>query len=108
MGIDYACQRFYSAVRSLTCEGTLKQRLRGAAMHLDVLKAEKDFPPGELRQRFSDLKRKLTEKEDRDDKWGNYGASVDAMSNEEREETAEEILSIFTDLAYHDPIYYYH
>ncbi len=100
MDLDYAEKILFQAVLALVGEGILRSRLRAAAEYLRRLKAE-DFPDDGLRARFSELGRKLTEK-------GSIQESVLAMSELEASQVAEEIVSIYADLANRDPLNLYH
>ena len=106
MALNYAEEKFYQAVRSLASEGTLKFRLACAAEYLIRLKAE-DFPDDELRSRFSEIVQKLTAQEPQRDE-GSLQASVAAMNDQEVSHIAEEIVSIYADIAGRDPRNLYH
>jgi len=89
MSLGYAWEKFYSAVRSLISEGALDDRLSGATVNLMGLKPE-DFPDqDELRQRFSNLLQNLE-------------------GSQEAEKLAEEIFTIFNDIALRDPNHHHH
>jgi hypothetical protein len=110
MDLSYACEKFYLAVRSLVSEDTLQDRLDAAFGTLKDLEPDV-FPDERLRERFSDLMRNLEFLM----VGGTLGKplsieEIDALSKlrDEAGNLAEEILSIFTDLAYRDPHYYYH
>jgi len=106
MDLNYTEKKLYQAVLSLTGEGTIRFRLIGAAKDLLELKAD-DFPDDGLRGRFSELGRKLTKvKPEREE--GSIQASVFAMSEDEASALAEEIVSIYADLAHRDPLNLYH
>lgn len=120
MRLEYVGEKFLQAVLTLASEGTIKFRLACAAEYLIRLNAE-DFPDDELRPRFLELERKLTKVEPRGEEpkgeeefreirpdEGSIQASVYAMSEEEAEKLAQEIVEMFTDIAYRDPSNLYH
>jgi hypothetical protein len=98
MNLGYAYERFYAAVRSLVSEGALKDRLQGAAVNLIGLKPA-EFSEGELRKKFSDLMQNLQ---------GFQSENVPNISADDGKKLAEEILSIFDDIAIRDPNYHHH
>jgi hypothetical protein len=110
MALGYAWERFFAAVNSLVSHGTLNERLAGAAVNLIALNPN-DFPDeNKLRERFSDLVRKLDVlTADRE-----IPRSLDEIEAESRlvanegETLAKEILSIFNDIALRDPNHHYH
>lgn len=110
MALGYAWERFFTAVSSLVSDGTLNERLVGAAVNLIGLKPE-DFPDEDkLRERFSDVMRKLDVLAiDRE-----IPRSLDEIEAESRlvadegENLAKQILSIFNDIALRDPNHHYH
>jgi hypothetical protein len=109
MDLSYACERFYRAMRSLVSEGKLKYRLAAAFENLSTL-THNDFPEeNKLRERFSELLRKLATF----DREGPLSiAEIEAESKGidlvEAESVAEEVLSLFNDLALRDPSHRYH
>jgi hypothetical protein len=111
MSIGYAWQRLYTAVGSLVSDGALKERLAGAAVNLIGLKPE-DFPDEDnLRERFSDLMDKLDEMIAVNRETPRSLDEIEAESRriaDEGPDLAEEILSIFNDVALRDPNHHYH
>lgn len=96
MALNYAWQRFYSAVHSLVSDGTLNERLAGAALRLNDLKPD-DFHECELQKRFSDLMENLE---------GFQSEEVPNISADKGVQFAEEILSIFNEIAREYPNYH--
>lgn len=109
MALGYAWQKFFTSVNSLVSDGTLNERLVGAAVNLIGLKPD-DFPDeDDLRERFSELMDKLDLLAiDRE-----KPRSLDEVEAESRlvvdegESLAKEIFSIFNDIALRDPNHHY-
>ena len=112
MDISYAWERFFRAMLSLVREGELTDRLAAAFESLSTL-THNDFPQeNKLQERFSDLLRKLARF---DQETPLSIAKIEAESQgvalvdiKEAESVAEEVLSIFNDLALRDPSHTYH
>jgi hypothetical protein len=111
--ISYAWERFFfRAMLSLVGEGELTDRLAAAFESLSTL-THKDFADeNKLQERFSDLLRKLARFDQETPlsitKIATESQGVAVADVKEAESVAEEVLSIFNDLALRDPSHTYH
>ncbi|MGH9321461.1 MAG: hypothetical protein ACRD3V_16445, partial [Vicinamibacteria bacterium] len=95
--IGYAWQKTYEAIRMLVGEGSIKKRLEYAASGLLWVDPE-DLPNEESRRRFVGIKRSLTkDKPDPDE--GSIHATISGMSEQQAEELAQEILTLFMEVS---------
>ena len=92
----HVADKFYAAVRALTFDGPVKQRLTSAYVdHLAAL-AEQDVPPA-VQPRFKALRQAMNAVPSRD-KEAAVHVSVRKMSQAEALRLSRSILAIFTEL----------
>lgn len=103
MSLIYACEKVLQAAECLVTEGTLAERLYGAAMYLTRVQA--DHVPEDLQHEFAEVNWKLT----RDEPTGTEGsiqATIATMTAEEQRQVALDILKLFRRTVKLDPIDY--
>lgn len=97
MSLGYTWEKFYVAVETLVGQGSIQDRLCGAYSSALMRLEPKDLPK-DLRADFIELERKLTSVEPTGDE-GSIAASTKAMSADDAEKLAKQIVSMFNDIA---------
>ena len=92
MTLDYAAEKFYSAVRTLaTSDNDIKSRLTSAAVNNIVkLNPEKDLPEN-LRVKFNHILEGLTTQ-------GGIPETIAYMTKKEASSVAEEVVSLYDEI----------
>jgi MoaA/NifB/PqqE/SkfB family radical SAM enzyme len=94
--MSYAHEKMYVAVSTLAGPGTQRERLADAYISSVIRLLDKDIPE-ELRERFQILKEKITCEEAKGDE-GTVKATVNAIEDNEVNEMAEEIVSLYDNI----------
>lgn len=102
MSTHYTNEKFLQAVHCLIADGSLADRLFYTGMYLIRLDQSDAFPTRQLRARFGRIHAQLTQTPARGDE-GSLRASVDAMTDDQRQKLSQEIFDVFleTEEAYH-------
>jgi hypothetical protein len=82
---DYACRKLYEALDCLVADGPIRDRLRGAALHLVNINSEE--LPEETQRDFNEVKQQLSM------------ALADSLSHEESIRIARKLLSLYRNMS---------
>lgn len=98
MSLDYTWEKLHGAVAGMaTSTESLQDRLMGAFLVFHPLRAE-DFPEGELRASFQDIKHALTWRPAQGDE-GTVRATTLQMGDQEARDLIEKIVSLYDEIA---------
>jgi hypothetical protein len=93
----YSREKFWQAVHVLVGDGSIQERLAGAAMYLTRLHGpDEDLPEGQ-REEFRAVMNELTKEKAIGDE-GNIQATTRKLSSEDGAKLAKRILNIYTEL----------
>ena len=98
--LNYAAEKFWSAIGSLAGNGPIKQRLESAFLHFHPIKPD-DFANAETRKDYEDLMRRLTVV--KDDAKGHVPSTIAAMTEEQAENVTGLIVSLCHSIEWGSP-----
>jgi hypothetical protein len=104
MGINYAWERLYSAIRdALLCEGSVQQRLAACHpnLHENILRQEL---PGDLLTRFDAIMAACTRQPDPTRMHGAFVATTKEMDSAEARKWLEELLNLYDEVTKRDAV----
>ena len=99
MGINYAHQKFLTALLTLTASGTIQDRLAGALCYSLGSIGLQDVPEG-IRDEFRDFMESMTAVHGNGDE-GDYRATVESFDEMKLTTTVEKILSFYDTVTMH-------
>jgi hypothetical protein len=104
MGINYAWERLYSAIRdALLCEGPVQQRLAVCCpnFHGNILRQEL---PGDLLTRFDAIMTACTRETDPTGMHGPFEATTKDMDSAEARKWLQELLNLYDEVTKRDAV----